>query len=74
MIKPKIEIGERSTFKMTYDEAVMYCFCLGNGWRLSTRDELINLGLLVLGWYQDDPWRSRSDVYSVTPVRVLKDD
>jgi hypothetical protein len=72
MIKPKIEIGERSTFKMTYDEAVMYCFCLGDGWRLSTADEFENHNLL--GWYQDDPWRNRSDVYRVMPVRDLKDD
>ena len=34
-----IEVADRSTVKkMTYAEAKMYCFCLGEGWRLPTYD------------------------------------
>ena len=76
MIKTKIEIGKPTAMRMTYDEAVMYCFALNIngkiGWRLPTYDEYCNA--FFSGWYQDDPYRSFPDVYIVTPVRDLKDD
>jgi hypothetical protein len=67
-----IEIGEETTSQMTHDEAVMYCFCLGDGWRLPTYDEYIDTP--AIGWYDDDVWKHKAEKYYVTPVRDLKDD
>jgi hypothetical protein len=65
-----IEIGEMSEFRMTYDDAVMYCFCLGDGWRLPTYDEYQDPLIYSECWSLDE--RSNS-LWHVTPVR-LKDD
>ena len=72
MIETKFEIGEKSKAKMSYADAVFYCFCLGDGWRLPTYDEYIDT--LDIGWYDDDEWKHKADKYYVTPVRDLKDD
>lgn len=39
----KIEIGRPSSVSMTYDEAVLYCFCLGNDWRLPNTIEYMRV-------------------------------
>ena len=67
-----IEIGKPSEFRMTYDEAVMYCFCLGDGWRLPTSFEYFNEdGVDVGSWYVG---KDMMYLWPVTPVRDLKDD
>jgi hypothetical protein len=71
MIKSKIEIGVRSTTKMTYDDAVMYCFCLGDGWRLPTIEEFD--GNVNFVWNFNDQ-TNRNNRWHVIPVRDLKDD
>jgi hypothetical protein len=67
-----IEVGKKSEFMMSYDEAVMYCFCLGDGWRLPTSVEYykadgVELGSWFVGKYTLHTWH-------VIPVRDLKDD
>jgi hypothetical protein len=68
-----IEIGEQSEFKMTYDEAVMYCFCLGDGWRLPSQEEYHKYIPPYFGvtWYQEHGlWFN----LPVIPVRDIIDD
>jgi hypothetical protein len=78
MIKSKIEIAERSTEKLTYEEAVMYCFCLGDGWRLPSEEEYQSRDdeyeRLHLCWFENDPIRLNNTKWYVCPVRDLKDD
>ena len=76
MIKPKIEIGPISPEAMCYDNAIMYCFSFNLygkiGWRMPTRNEYLESD--AIGWYVHDKARHSGDLYSVTPVRDLKDD
>lgn len=75
MIETKFEIGEKSKTKMSYADAVFYCFCLGDGWRLPTEEEY-DLALDE-GWYDDECWFQDDDSpynWHVIPVRDLKDD
>jgi hypothetical protein len=80
MIETKIEIGKRSKTKMTYADAVFYCFCLGDGWRLPNEEEnekeYANRRLkgFPMCWYLNDPVRLDETKWYVTPVRDLKDD
>ena len=73
MIETKIEIGERSKTTMSYNDAVLYVFCLGDGWRLPTQEEYydeyhrINSSCWTLNERSSATWY-------VTPVRDLKDD
>jgi hypothetical protein len=69
-----IEIGEISEFRMTYDDAVMYCFCLGYGWRLPTTHEF-NTNRMTASWCFDEriSFRKHHKLFA-TPVRDLKDD
>lgn len=64
-----IEVGPRTSTKLTYDEAVMYCFCLGGGWRLPTSDDWTTQN--VIGDYSS---LKPQDSIFFTPVRDLKDD
>ena len=64
-----LEIGKPSYVRMTYSEAIMYCFCLGNGWRLPTRDELAKNKFSFFGyWYQE---KKSSLKWEVVPVRDI---
>jgi hypothetical protein len=71
-----IEIGQKSEFELTYHDAVMYCFCLGEGWRLPTWSEYYNFDNPNLrgSWHLDDPLNVEEETFTVTPVRDLKDD
>jgi hypothetical protein len=70
-----IEIGEMSKFRMTYEEAVMYCFSLNIngkiGWRLPTIEEFD--GNVNFVWNFNDQ-TNRNNSWHVIPVRDLKDD
>lgn len=64
-----IEIGQISEFEMSYDEAVMYCFLLGDGWRMPTEDEYDSTGIPA-GWFLDDLLKDEAgEFWAVTPVR-----
>jgi hypothetical protein len=59
---------------ITYDEAKLYCFVLGNGWRLPDHPERVYRKQLHDAWdsetYDDwEPYQLRSCI----PVRELKD-
>ena len=74
-----IEIGEKSESYMLYEDAVLYVFCLGDGWRLPTQEEYYDKEFAprVKGqpcWYRDDPARHMNNPYVVFPVRDIKDD
>lgn len=73
-----IEIGEMSEFLMNYDEAVMYCFCLGDGWRIPTEYEFFEVSSICNSWYVGRltyyNTAMRKPTWYVTPVRDLKDD
>lgn len=66
-----IEIGQYHKKRITYDEAILYCFCLGDGWRLPTRAEYNDYELQG-SWYVDRI--SHVSTFYVRPVRDLKDD
>ena len=74
-----IELGTRSERWFTYDEAVLYGFCLGDGWRLPTLDDLNNIhrnedGQLLCCWFQDQQLTMSSQVRRmVLPAREVKD-
>jgi hypothetical protein len=73
-----IEVGEMSEFRMNYDEAVMYCFCLGDGWRIPTEYEFFEVASICNSWYVGRltyyNTANRKPTWYVTPVRDLKDD
>lgn len=69
-----IEIGQKSEFELTYHDAVMYCFCLGDGWRLPTKEEYYAYRKFNDCWHLDDPLNVGGETFIVTPVRDLKDD
>lgn len=66
-----IEIGKYYTNRITYGEAILYCFCLGDGWRLPTEAEYYEYELLG-SWYVDRI--SQVSTFYVRPVRDIKDD
>jgi len=66
-----IEVGKRSECEMTYEDAVFYCFCLGDGWRLPSRYEYMSASSFLNCWWQGD---SSTNTWHVIPVRDLKDD
>lgn len=74
-----IELGTRSERWFTYDEAVLYCFCLGDGWRLPTLEDLNNMhqnedGQFLCCWFQDQQLTMSSRVRRmVLPAREVKD-
>lgn len=69
-----IEIGQESEFEMSYDEAVLYCFLLGDGWRLPTKEEYYADRKFHNCWHLDDPLNVNGGTYIAIPVRDLKDD
>jgi hypothetical protein len=69
-----IEIGETTNSRMTYADAVFYCFCLGGDWRLPTEGESARYIPGHIGWLKDDFLRHGVSLWPVTPVRDLKDD
>jgi hypothetical protein len=74
MIETEIEVGKPAK-PMTYDEAVFYCFCLGDGWRLPTGEEYMRLNLQMCWWEgQRSLGESSLGEWLVVPVRDLKDD
>lgn len=65
--------------RMTFDEAVMYCFCIGEGWRLPTDDELIaeygyDYFVFSALWIQEVNFAGSQYTRFLRPVRDLKDD
>jgi hypothetical protein len=66
-----IEIGKYYNKRITYDEAILYCFCLGDGWRLPSEAEYIEYELQG-SWYVDRI--SQVSTFFVRPVRDIKDD
>ena len=76
MIEYHTEISDH----MTYDQAVMYCFALGDGWRLPTEEEYRSPEYDVVEdklpdhadtWYEDDSDRYYKTLYKVIPVRDI---
>lgn len=64
-----LELGEPSNVRMTYSEAMMYCFSLGPGWRLPTLNELAKNRFFSIGyWYKD---KNTSLRWEVIPVRDI---
>ena len=68
-----IEVGKRSKHKISYEEAVLYVFCLGDGWRLPimreySRDDINE------SWFAGRKILNGLDKWYATPVRDLKDD
>lgn len=66
--------------RMTIDDAIMYCFCLGEGWRLPTDEELkLACGddyyFFTALWIQEHTSNTGS-LYTrfLRPTRDLKDD
>lgn len=69
----KIEIGPVSDMRMSYNDAMLYCFSLNIdgkiGWRMPTESEYMQTH--ALGWYMEDDDRDRGGYYKVTPVRDI---
>lgn len=72
-----IELGTRTPQGFTYDDAVLYCFCLGNGWRLPTTNEVDRLTgnehLFLACWAIDRRPPSDDLKRYVLPVREVND-
>lgn len=74
---PKFEMAPKELHQsdMTYTDAVMYIFCLGDGWRLPTKKETEVSNHLWGCWDTDDHEYSKSHrQFDCIPVRDLKDD
>lgn len=72
-----LELGTRTDNRVTYDEAIMYCFCLGDGWRLPTKTEVdisfkYDDNRFIGCWFQDRK-NHGVDRWLVYPVREVKD-
>lgn len=69
----KIEIGPVSESRMSYDEAILYCFSLNIdgkiGWRMPTKSEYMQTH--ALGWHVENDSRNWNGCYKVTPVRDI---
>lgn len=66
--------------RMSYAEAMMYCFCLGDGWRLPTEQEynsekyyriVKSFYILDCTWHLDDPYEHGVEKYYALPVRNI---
>jgi hypothetical protein len=75
-----IELAPKSTIPMTFTEARIYCFLLGDGWRLPTTadaEELHTQGC-YLGflncWCHEQGIIDHHIKRYILPVRDLKDD
>ena len=66
-----IEVGQKTERKMTYDDAVLYIFCLGDGWRLPTMSEYSHDNINN-SWMLNDNRRNREWLWYATPVRDLQ--
>lgn len=68
-----IEIGKPSENRMSYADAVLYCFCLGDNWRMPTRDEYKAIEYVMwYTWYKNDDLQYSSCEYHVIPVRDIE--
>lgn len=65
-----IEIGKPPENRMSYAEAVLYCFCLGDNWRMPTRDEYNAIEHVM--WYQNDELQHSPCEFHVIPVRDIE--
>ena len=65
-----IEIGKPPENRMSYAEAVLYCFCLGGNWRMPTRDEYKAIEHVM--WYQTDELQHSPCEFHVIPVRDIE--
>lgn len=71
-----IEYGEKSDTKLTYDNALLYCFCIGPGWRLPSLTEIV-LNDKLFGipcWNNGDVDKKyrNSALYYALPVRNIE--
>jgi hypothetical protein len=74
--KLKIEIAPESDLRMSYNDAILYCFSLNIdgkiGWRMPSFNEYLDTS--AIGWYLHDVLRFGGDLYPITPVRDITDD
>jgi hypothetical protein len=71
-----IKLHTRTNVRVTYEEALMYCFCIGEGWRLPTKkeiDDCVDAVLFMGCWYKDRPYYG-VDRWLILPVRDINDD
>ena len=66
----KLEMGRSLDSKVSYDDARLYIFTLGNGWRLPTHNEWILYSLFDAFWFAD---RATNLKFFVQPVREVND-
>jgi hypothetical protein len=66
-----IEVGQQTEHKMSYDDAVLYIFCLGDGWRLPTVREY-SYDKINNSWWLNDNRRNLEWFWYATPVRDLQ--
>jgi hypothetical protein len=75
---PKFDIAPEELRKqyMTYADATMCIFCLGDGWRLPTEEETEVSIHLWTCWHADDYdyYHNHTRLLECVPVRDLKDD
>jgi hypothetical protein len=72
-----IEIAPKVSWKEgTITEAVLYCFCLGDGWRLPTFEECLTSLVIMTNkdgyWYDEDindNWTT--ETHTIIPVRSI---
>ncbi len=67
-----IEIGKPPENRMSYVDAVLWCFCLGDGWRLPTLDEYKAIEHVYAWWYQNDDLQHSPCQFHVIPVRDIE--
>lgn len=70
-----IELGVRKLEWFTYEEAIMYCFCLGDGWRLPVKEDmrmLLDKEKEFFGcWFHGQPHHPYKRL--ILPVRDIND-
>ena len=68
-----IALAPRSEYRMTYEEAILYCQFLEydghRDWRIATSEEYSTQ--LTTGWYLNDPVQQTNYSYYVIPVRDI---
>ena len=65
-----IEIGQKTNNRMSYQDALVYVFCLGDGWRLPTLVEYSH-DMINYSWWLNDDRVNGPELWYVTPVRDL---
>ena len=69
-----IEVGKPVHKRMTYADAVLWCFCLGDGWRMPSEDEreYLSIEYRYTCWFENSWLKHDKYEFNTVPVRDIE--